>query len=251
MVYKIADNILSPLGVTTEQNYQAVKAGRSALSRYVNHSYLPEPFTVSLFSETQNREISIEGLTRFESLAVRSAEEALSNVAFDPTAPNVIFILSSTKGNNEYNEYNVCNNHILEGSICNELDEADVCKYEENGLGESASRICQALGISTPPVVVCNACISGASAIITAMRLIEVHAYDYAVVTGADALNRFMLSRFASLRADNPRAAMSMPGTSTLVQFATMPTTSVPLRRKATELSCRCFQSCKEERPTK
>ena len=201
MVYKIADNILSPLGDTTEQNYQAVKAGRSALSRYVNHSYLPEPFTASLFSETQNREISIEGLTRFESLAVRSAQEALSNVAFDPTAPNVIFILSSTKGNNECNEYNVCNNHILEGSICNELDEADVFKYEENGLGESASHICQALGISTPPVVVCNACISGASAIITAMRLIEVHAYDYAVVTGADALNRFMLSGFASLKA--------------------------------------------------
>ena len=209
MVYKIADNILSPLGDTTEQNYQAVKAGRSALSRYVNHSYLPEPFTASLFSETQNREISIEGLTRFESLAVRSAQEALSNVAFDPTAPNVIFILSSTKGNNECNKYSECNKHIgedsekhiLEGSICNELDEADVFKYEENGLGESASRICQVLGISTPPVVVCNACISGASAIITAMRLIEAHAYDYAVVTGADALNRFMLSGFASLKA--------------------------------------------------
>ena len=34
MIYRITDNIISPLGETTEQNYQAVKAGRSALRHY-------------------------------------------------------------------------------------------------------------------------------------------------------------------------------------------------------------------------
>ena len=42
MVYKIADNILSPLGATTAENYQAVKAGRSALARYDQRWSLPD-----------------------------------------------------------------------------------------------------------------------------------------------------------------------------------------------------------------
>ena len=36
MVYVLADNIISPLGETSEENYQAVKAGRSAI-----HAYIP------------------------------------------------------------------------------------------------------------------------------------------------------------------------------------------------------------------
>ncbi|MBO4826909.1 MAG: 3-oxoacyl-ACP synthase [Prevotella sp.] len=189
MVYKLADNILSPLGTTTEQNYQAVKAGRSALSRYCNHPFLPEPFTASLFSDEQNREMSIDGLTRFESLAVRSAKDALANVVFDTSDHRVVFILSSTKGNNT---------PPLWGG------REGFGQTTDDGLAESASRICQALGISTQPIVVCNACISGASAIILGMRLLEAKAYDYAIVCGADVLNTFILSGFQSLKALSP-----------------------------------------------
>ena len=34
MVYVLADNIISPLGDTSEDNYQAVKAGKSAIRAY-------------------------------------------------------------------------------------------------------------------------------------------------------------------------------------------------------------------------
>ena len=37
MVYVLADNIISPLGTTSEENYQAVKAGNSAIRSLCSH----------------------------------------------------------------------------------------------------------------------------------------------------------------------------------------------------------------------
>ena len=69
MIDRIADNIITPLGETTEQNYQAAKDGRSALRRYDHQWTIPEPFTASLFTDAQNKSLAVDGLTRFESLA--------------------------------------------------------------------------------------------------------------------------------------------------------------------------------------
>ena len=48
MIVSLAHNILSPLGMTTAENYAAVKAGRSMLKRYEGLWDLPEPFVASL-----------------------------------------------------------------------------------------------------------------------------------------------------------------------------------------------------------
>ena len=48
MIVKVSDNIISPLGMTTAENYTAVKAGRSELKRHDGLWQLPEPFTASL-----------------------------------------------------------------------------------------------------------------------------------------------------------------------------------------------------------
>ena len=97
MVYCLANNVVSPLGVTTEENYQAVKAGHSALTRYEGLWRLPEPFTAALFSDKQKQALAIDDLTTFESLAVASIRKAIAEVEVDITAPNVVFILGSTK----------------------------------------------------------------------------------------------------------------------------------------------------------
>ena len=181
MVYKIADNIVSPLGKTTEQNYQAVKQGETALSYHTTKWDIPEPFTASVFSETQNQEMAVAGLTRFESMVVCSVRQALAETAFDIAAKNVVFILSTTKANVE-----------LLGSA---EAQSDVLHP-----GESAARIAKVLGITTSPVVVCNACISGLSGIILAQRLLESKTYDYAIVCGADVLDKFIISGFQSFK---------------------------------------------------
>ena len=183
MTYKIADNILSPLGETTQQNYEAVKAGRSALERHDQRWALPEPVTASLFSEEQERRFTINGLSRFQSMVVTSIRQALSQTALDVSLPNVVLVLSTTKADVEL-----------------------LTSPSQGGLGEvtpadSAQRIASEIGFTTQPIVVCNACISGLSALILANRLLEDGQYDYAVVCGADSQSRFIVSGFQSLKA--------------------------------------------------
>ena len=182
MVFSLADNIISPLGMTTQDNYQALKAGRSALRRYEGALGVPEPFTASLFSEDQRRALSQEGLTRFEALAVASIRAALAQTDIDVSQPRVVLILSTTKGNIE----------LLSTGIQSASDISPAT---------AAQHIADALGVSTTPLVVCNACISGVAAIILASRLLEGNFYDVAIVSGADVQNTFTVSGFQSLKA--------------------------------------------------
>ena len=51
IVRKIGENILSPIGFTTEENLAAVMAGRSALRRHDSLWGLPFPCFASLISD--------------------------------------------------------------------------------------------------------------------------------------------------------------------------------------------------------
>lgn len=185
MIYKIADNIFSPLGETTEQNFKAVEQGRTALDSFACRFDLPEQFCASFLSEKQNELIRADGLSRFEAMVFFSARQTLSGLNIDVSSPRIVFILSTTKGNIE----------MLENAST---------PTEDLSPGTSAVKIAQKLGFSTSPYVVCNACVSGVSAIILAYRLLESNLYDYALVCGADTLNRFVISGFQSLKAFSP-----------------------------------------------
>lgn len=172
MIYKVADNILSPLGETTEQNYQAVVSGGSALN-----------FGDGRADWFQSQDARPHDC--FESLVVRSVREATHDLPIDLGSSRLVFILSTTKANVG-----------LLGSA--DAEPSMLCP------GESAQRIADRLGVSTAPIVVCNACISGLSAIILASRLMATGAYDQAVVCGADVLCPFITSGFESLKAVSP-----------------------------------------------
>ena len=165
MAYIIADNIISPLGETSEENYLSVKSGRSGIRAYEpGICNIPEGFYASLLFED------------FETLALRSAQKAIANARLELKGKRTAFILSSTKGN-----------------------------IEENiSLADSAQRIASQLGIDAKPIVVCNACISGLSALILGNRLIDSGLYDAAIVCGCDTPRQFILSGFQSLKALSP-----------------------------------------------
>lgn len=172
MAYIIADNIISPLGETSEENYLSVKAGRSGIRAYEPGTCnIPEGFYASLLFED------------FETLALKSAQKAMANAQktignarLELKGKRTAFILSSTKGN-----------------------------IEENiSLADSAQRIATQLGIDAKPIVVCNACISGLSALILGNRLIDSDLYDAAIVCGCDTPRQFILSGFQSLKALSP-----------------------------------------------
>lgn len=183
-VYRIADNVLSPLGATTAENYQSLKEGRSALKHYASFSGRKEDdYVASRFTDEQLRQLMTEGLTWFESLVYHSVKEALKGCSIDVTSHRTLFVLSTTKAN-----------------ISHLSSEA----YAKLFPAESAKRIARHFGIITEPIVVCNACISGVSAIVTAKRLIESGIYDTAIVVGCDVVSHFVVSGFQSLKALSP-----------------------------------------------
>lgn len=192
MVYKVADNILSPLGATTAENYRAVKAGRSALARNDRRWLLPdEQLTASLFTKEQELQFLVDGLSRFESMAVTSVRQALSQTTLDVSQPDVVFILSTTKADVEL---------LTSGST----HQTVAVEESVQSPADSAVHIAKALGFTTEPIVVCNACTSGLSALILASRLLTIGVYEYAVVCGADSQSRFIVSGFQSLKALSP-----------------------------------------------
>ena len=165
MAYIIADNIISPLGETSEENYLSVKSGRSGIRAYEPGTCnIPEGFYASLLFED------------FETLTLKSAQKAIANARLELKGKRTAFILSSTKGNIEKNI----------------------------SLADSAQRIATQLGIDSKPIVVCNACISGLSALILGNRLIDSDLYDAAIVCGCDTPRQFILSGFQSLKALSP-----------------------------------------------
>lgn len=190
MVEIIADNITSPLGFTTEENYRAVKAGGSMLRRYDGKWGIPEPFTASLFTDEQWGEMPGEGrFTRFERILIHSADEALHHTGVNPKSERVLFVVSTTKGNIE-----------LLDSV-----EADFSR-ERVLLGYAARMVTAYFGNPNEPLVVSNACISGLSAQIAAARALESGHYDYAVVVGAEVQSKFIISGFQSFKALSPVA---------------------------------------------
>jgi 3-oxoacyl-[acyl-carrier-protein] synthase-1 len=186
MIRKIADNIYSPLGVTTAENYAAVKQGRSMLRSYPAGTMdLPEAFTASLFD--WGRVEPLDGYTRFERIVIQSVGRALAQTDIDVHSDRVLFVLSTTKGNVEL------------------LDSRSQQFPADRVLPGVAARVVAAyFGFNREPLVVSNACISGLSAQITAMRLIESGACDVAVVCGADVQSRFIISGFGSFKALSP-----------------------------------------------
>ncbi len=188
-VIKIADNIISPLGFTTSENYQAVKEGRTGLRRYEHFDDIPEPFTASLIdSSALDRRIHECGLclqsyTRFERMIILSVWQALQSTDIDVSSPRVLFLLSTTKGNVSL------------------LDPQMGSKDEERiQLGTSARLIAQYFRNPNEPIVISNACVSGLCAQITAMRALRSGRYDRAIVTGADEQSRFIISGFQSFK---------------------------------------------------
>ncbi len=196
MICQIGNNIISSLGFTTEENYQNVKAGKIGIRRYENTFGVPTPFMASLidsillnekFSQLKQTDTNY---TQLEKAAILSVNEALKTANINAADKRVLFVLSTTKGNV----------HLL--------DTAEAAKYEPERvyLWRPAQLIAEYFGNPNTPITVSNACISGASALLVAKQELESKRYDYAIVTGADMLSKFIVSGFQSFLAlsENP-----------------------------------------------
>ena len=180
-VFVVADNIYSPLGATTAENFAQLWRGILGVQRHVDERLSPTPVFASLFSSPHGD----DRYTKFESLLIASISDALQQSGIDASNDKTLLIISTTKGNIS----------LLE------TEDNTPELHQRVALSTSARMVAEHFRFTYTPLVVSNACISGVMAVITAMRLLRAGKYENVVVSGADVISKFIVSGFQSFQA--------------------------------------------------
>lgn len=197
ITYIAADNIISPLGFTSESNFEELKNMRTGIQHIPTSAYSREPFYAAVIKEGLINEAfgqlnAAAAYTKLEKLIILSVSNALhQNPRIDVRSKKTMIILSTTKGNV----------NLLKKSEAGSVDKKRVY------LWEMARVIGDYFQSPHRPLVVSNACISGVMGIILAKRLLETAAYENIIVCGVDILTEFVVSGFQSFKAVSPTIA--------------------------------------------
>ena len=173
MIRIASSNIISPLGITTEENFTAVLNNQSGLMPVEASENLPFKHCTSHFMDDI---ICKRGMTKLETLMHRSISGALEHLSI---SGDCALFICTTKGN---------------------IDELSKANPSRLRLHEMAEQVATGLGLMTP-IVISQACISGVAGIVTAKRWIESGHCNHAIICGGDVISDFVLSGFQSLRA--------------------------------------------------
>lgn len=195
MAFFIANNIISSLGITTAENFGAIKDGLSSIKVISSQYIYPEPFPASLINsdilDEKFQELnSTESYTRLEKMLILSISDALSKTSVDILSERTGIIVSTTKGNID----------LLEPDLQNTYEKDRVLLWK---LGEVISSY---FGNPNQAIVLSNACISGVLALNMAASLIEEGKFDNVIVSGGDIVSRFVISGFMSFLSLSPKA---------------------------------------------
>src|SRR5579872_7493280 len=95
-VFVVADNVFTPLGKTTAENFENLKQGRSAVKEHSDKSISLQTFYGALFGK---EDIIDKIYTKFEKLLILSISSVLHDSGVHPGDRKTVLILSSTKGN--------------------------------------------------------------------------------------------------------------------------------------------------------
>jgi len=183
-----AHNIISPLGFTSLENFNALINGKTALQKHT-FDFSDKPFVCSKLNEqVVDRKFSDLGdpkaYTHLEKLCILSVKDVIGQSGINLADKSSLLIVSTTKGNID----------ILENNYPH-------LPQQRAYLPEFAKTTGHFFNCVNTPLVVSNACISGLLAIIIAKRFIEAGTYKNIIVCGADLVSEFTLSGFNSFNA--------------------------------------------------
>lgn len=185
IVYVTADAVVSSLGFSTEASWKKMIDNQSGITKTHNPMLYFQPFLSAQISDVelqkQIEKYKLSDFTRLEQLFILVIQQTLNKCDIDVTSSDCGLIISSTKGN------------IVLLSVENE-------QGDELFLTTLSEKVASHFGFTSKPIVVCNACISGVSAMIVAKRLIENGTYKHVIVTGGDELSRFIVSGFHAFK---------------------------------------------------
>lgn len=193
MIFTSYTNIISPLGFSTSENYQAVLDSKVGVKKIIL-PFATEAFCVGKIEDEQIKQRfaplgSIDYYTKLEKLSILSIQDVIHQSGIDPSDNRTLLIYSTTKGNID----------IL--SFDSAQDDKKRIDPKRAYLSELTKQIQLYFKFAHTPVVLSNACISGILAIIMAQRFIEQGIYDNVLVSGGDILSEFTISGFKSFNA--------------------------------------------------
>ncbi|MES2566068.1 MAG: beta-ketoacyl synthase N-terminal-like domain-containing protein [Bacteroidota bacterium] len=188
MIFASYNNIISPLGFTTQENYDAVSNSEVGV-RKIKFLFSEEPFCVSKIEDDKIQKYASviknsDAYTKLEQLSILSIQDVINQSRIDPKDERTLLIYSTTKGNID----------ILEKKYAN-IDSKRVY------LSEFGKQLQTYFTLKHTPIILSNACISGILGIIIAKRFIELGTYDNVLVCGGDILSEFTISGFKSFNA--------------------------------------------------
>lgn len=189
--FVVADNIISPLGFTSSENFEQLKQKNTGVQRLETSALSTEPVCAAVIDtlklNSEFSKLNAKGdFTRLEKMVLLSINDCLKqNSNIDITSKKTLLILSTTKGNID----------LLDPTLASKFDKKRVY------LWETANVIARHFNNPNKPLIVSNACISGVLAIILAKRLLETNQYDTIIVSGVDILTQFVVSGFQSFKA--------------------------------------------------
>jgi 3-oxoacyl-[acyl-carrier-protein] synthase-1 len=193
-IYTIADNIITSLGFTSNENFTALKAGKSGIAQTSDPKITQSPLQVSqVDSEKLNSNFSklgkSEDYTRLEKMMILSISDALKQTSIKASSNDTLFVFSSVKGNIDLIEDK---NHPFE--------------KERINLWAISDTVCNFFNSNVNPVFISNACVSGITAITTAAQYLKTKKYKNVIVCGGDIISEFTPSGFQSFKAvsENP-----------------------------------------------
>ena len=172
-------NCVTPLGPDLITNWENLLAKKTAIIKQDIGSF-PDVFVGKIEDNLLPSYWLDRDYTPLEKMLLLAAKPLLDK--YKPSAKTA-FILSTTKGNIGY------------------LRTLDT---EQAMLQTLARKIAPVLGVSTEPVVVSHACVSGLLAVMVAKRMIQIGQYEDAIVLAGDAVSDFVVSGFQAFQAMSP-----------------------------------------------
>jgi 3-oxoacyl-[acyl-carrier-protein] synthase-1 len=174
-VWVATDSVVSPLGITSQENFDHLLQEVSGISAIHDPTLSPRP----LFAAQLKNFSPAPDSTRLETISRQAIAAAKTPLPLP--ADRTLFILSTTKGNIDW----LGKKPPLTARL--QLHQVAKAMASEAGLAHS--------------LVVSNACISGVLAIIVARRFLRTGKFDHALLVGVDILSPFVVSGFQSLSA--------------------------------------------------
>jgi len=176
MIYIGAEVIVSPLGESAEDNWQALSENRSGIALVRAAGFNKEDIHLAKIA-------ALNGPLRFQQLVIRVLSLLRERIDASILASDrTIVLISSTKG-------------ALDDNLHDQFS-------------ETCAAVMREFNLAHLPMVISNACISGVLTLNVAGNMVEAGQYDHVIAIGCDVASDFVLYGFQSLFAvsDKPCA---------------------------------------------